>query len=775
MRWHMKRIGLIVIMLLFVLTGCKEINRSIALAELTVKVDDYLDGSNQFDVETSINLSMDDQGKMYYAGDAVSMQIQREPYYVKLVDNGDVLVETMRNHEISMYTYNIFNRVDGIQLYEKSKIQTGSNEHFLDLLRIDMVSVDVKKVSNDHYEMSGKAVDYVSEEVRAEFRSILAESGLTNEEVNSTTVDNVFMFDGDTFTYKVTMNISVREMLVKVVLKMDFSYSEFEPIDFTDDTKYYPLNSGGTLLPIDSTKPILFRHAMPYDSTYYTYLEPGRYGITSNGYDDSELSISISDDSLDKKALLVFKDIYDSDISNPHNVSHLFEIKEAGYYYLDVHYPLSYSTYQLDIINIDAQTNWLEEDALVVTESGTYDYEIESRYDFFPIEFDLDHDSIIFITSSEDTQIYRKDNLHDHYISMPISDRPVEYFYRDDSTLYIHDSNYQGRASVTFDIKPLIHSTTLEEPLVDMKDYPNEDYFYTGNRYPNQYVKLEVTETAQYTFQTKFDVFDGTYPEGELYNSQNQRIARIHDNTDVTLTPGSYYYKTLNNAKKTYCVYYTKDTNNITYLNDVVIGETNVIGDLPAIEMPHFDVTFQKQDEIIIASFELTEPQEIVFAVSKHFVLFDDTGKIISLSNLNVDYFNYALDSGKYYIMITQTYRFESSYYPYTKIVPLGIFTGGEADDSKYGSYPSISIGQAGLVLRYDYPGDIDGVTFTLTENKVVYITGSSNIHFFFGDRLIYDNFKSGTFVLSAGTYTIMSSGYPEDFHIVVDADDISE
>lgn len=81
----MKRIGLIDIMLLFVLTGCKEINRSIALAELTIKVDDYLDGSNQFDVETSINLSMDDQGKMYYAGDAVSMQIQREPYYVKLV------------------------------------------------------------------------------------------------------------------------------------------------------------------------------------------------------------------------------------------------------------------------------------------------------------------------------------------------------------------------------------------------------------------------------------------------------------------------------------------------------------------------------------------------------------------------------------------------------------------------------------------------------------------------------------------------------------------
>lgn len=771
----MKRNMLLVIMLLFALSGCKEINRSVIMTELSSKVDDFIEGSDQFEIEATIKVTVEDQDKKYHAGDTVSIQFQKEPYYAKLVNNADVMVESLRGSELTMYTYNTFNHVDGVQLYEKSKIQVGSSENLLYLISADMGDVSVKKISSDHYEIKGKVSDFLPDDIKDELINVLIDSGLTRDEINSITVENIFKFEENTFSYKVIMNEKVGELSVKTSMEMIFSYTTFEPIDFTDDTKYYPLSSNGTLIPIDASKPILFRHSMPYDTTYYTYLEPGRYGITSNGYDDTDLSISIYDDSLDKNEFRIFKDIYDTDILNPHNISHFYDIKEAGYYYLDVHYPFSYGTFRLDIVNVDADMTWLDADPLVVSESGTYKYQIDSRFDFYSIKFDLEADSIIFITASEDSQIYRKDNLDGDYISVPLSDSPVEYFYKDDSTLYVHDLNHQGVGSITFDIRPLIHSTDLNEPLVVMKDYPNDEYLYSGNRYPNQYVKLEVTETALYTFQTKTDVFDGIYPQGELYNSSNQLICRINGDAEQILTPGTYYYKTLNTTNRVYSIYYTKNTSNITQLEVNVIEETDEIGDLSPIDMPHFEVTFQKRDEVIVATFELTEPKEVVFGVNKHVVLFDETGKKISLSNLTVNYFNYSLDSGKYYILITQKHQYESSYYPYTNNMPLGIFTGGQTDDATYGSYPSIPIGDQGLVLSYDYPGDIDGGTFTLTENSLVYVSSSSNMHIYFGDILLRSNVKSFTFVLDAGTYTIISSGYPDDFNIVVVAETISD
>ena len=63
--------------------------------------------------------------------------------------------------------------------------------------------------------------------------------------------------------------------------------------------------------------------------------------------------------------------------------------------------------------------------------------------------------------------------------------------------------------------------------------------------------------------------------------------------------------------------------------------------------------------------------------------------------------------------------------------------------------------------MTYDYQNDIDGVTFTLAKTTQVQLISSSNSHLYQGLELIEENFKNRLVTLEAGTYTIISSGYP--------------
>ena len=783
-RCVMRRIGLIVIMLLFVLTGCQEVKKGSALIELGSKIEDYLAESNQFDIKTTMNISINNHGHMTKSNDQVNIQIQREPYYAILKNSSDVIVETIRHDEIIRYSYDTFNQVEGIQLYEMNKFYNDPDDTLVNLFDVTFSDVDVNKVSNEHFEINGKMGDYLPQDIKQDFSSVLIEAGLTGEEINNANLENVYLFDADTFSYKITMDMVVREILIKISMALVFNYTTFETIDFTDDTKFYPMNSNGTDIPIDANKPILFRHTMPYDATYYTYLEPGRYGFESNGYDESDLTISVSDSTRDKEALMVFKDIYNKDVDNPSNISHLFDINEAGYYFIDVHYPMSYGTYQLELINIEPITDGLNQTDLIVSESGTYDYELESKYDFFAVNFDLPSDAVIYISSNEDTQLYRKDNEHDFYESIPISDTPIKYVSLDDSSLYIHDLNYQGQGSITFDIKPFIHSRSLDEPLLAMKDYPNEDYLYSGSGYPYQYVELEVTEAAQYTFH--FDVLEKEVypPTFGLYDNQHQLLDKAYNGIEILLTPGVYYVRTNNRTYAQYSIYYTKDTSHIAYYNVDTIEEISVIDGSNQTEMPQIVLSFDEPGMVIV-SFELTEPKEIVFSSNYYQWLCDASGKRISLHEINPPYgydpyvnniyYNYLLESGKYYIVVRDGLWLDINSGLYKVIVRLGIFTGGEVDDSKHGDYPTIPFGETGLVMTYDYQNDIDGVTFTLTKTTQVQLFASSNSHLYQGLELIEENFKNRLVTLEAGTYTIISSGYPDDWHIVVKEIGISE
>lgn len=768
-RCAMKRIGLLALCLTFVLTGCQALAKATNITELSLKMDKFMDGGNQFEVTTTIDVLVDQNGNEESASESITAYAQQEPYYAIIETEDMMIVETMNENNINTYIMEKDNQVNGIQLYEFNQTMIEESNNPLSNLDINLNKVNVKKISSSNFEVSGRMIDFLPEDLVKDLKEILLESGATETEINGITLKLVFLFSEDAFTYSMTFDFDIQDVLLTIDLSVMFSYTEFELIDITDDTLYYPMSSYETEIPIDASKPILFTDDQARDTQYYTYLEAGKYGFKSEAYyGDLGLKIAITDASNDDKALLVFKDVYNEYNDNPLNISQFFDIKESGYYFINVHYPLSFAPYTLELERIEPLTDGTESIDLIVTESGTYDYQIESMYDFYSIQFDLESDAIIYLSVDGYSYVYKKDTVHDFYESIPITTTPLEYIYTSNAVLYLHDPVYSRSGEITVEIHPLVHSTSVDEPLLHMKETPNTDYLYSGNRYPNQYIKLEVTAALRYTFNMTATKGLVSNAKGNLLDINGKVISSIGNQSSLVLMPGTYYYETSNLESVTYSIYYETDEVGITKLAITSIGQTSEYVGMSLSEMPHLDITFQQKGDVVIGTFELLETKAVIFGSSQDYSLYDESGHPINLLGMSGAYFMYQLQAGKYMIKITHPTYLNSYSFPYDVLVPFAIFTGGTSDDSTYGNYQNIPFGLQGIVTKYDYLGDQDGVTFTLLETKTVTIFSNSDAYLYLGTQLIERHFEQITITLEAGTYTLISSGYPEDWQISV-------
>ncbi len=554
-------------LLMFLLSGCQMMFKGSNFEALNETIKAYFDGANQFEVKHAIvsesKLIIEDfNGNPIYLSDtdrnSSTIYAQKEPYYILDERESVKVIETREQNNLVKYIMTNFHHLNDRLLYQEEQVALEDSLNPFFYIDLKLEDIAVRKFSDANYEITGKLEHFIPITTMADLKAQLIEKGMTEADINDIEVDITFYINEDILKYSIDIEFKILSTEVSVKGDVTYTYQSFDTIDIHDESLYYPVTILDDVIPIDADNPIEMNYKTPLEMTYYTYLEPGRYGFNTMDDYPSDLMITLSDESRDPTEFLVFKDVYDQQIINPFNIEQYYDIKEAGYYYIDVKNSATSKGYSILIEKIALPTDDIEPIDLIVTDSGTYAYDIDNNFDFFAISFDLEVPSVILISVDNLASIYKYNWLTDLYISGSLNDYPYGYAYLNDAPIYINNPYRRTSGHITFDIKPFIQSLSLDDPLLELKNIPNEDYFYASLDLPAQYASLTVTEQATYTFHMDELGGNAHLVKGLLMDQNHNQVSEINHLTEVTLTPGTYYYKTDNVWPVSYSMYVTQ-------------------------------------------------------------------------------------------------------------------------------------------------------------------------------------------------------------------------
>ena len=747
----MKKLCILIALLLFLLSGCQTSD----IKALNSKLKDFENGANQYEFETIIEIDVTQNEQTKTVIDSMIGSVQKQPYYESVTSSNLTFVKIIEDDVLKRYTMNHNDVVNGIQLYSLETFALDSIEDQLISLQFDSSQFEVTKINRNEFKLTTKLGDIMSGEMIEDLKALLVESDITEEEINDIAIELLFKFNKNSFEFEMTMNLNLNDIELEIRINALYIHKNFEILDFDDSTKFYPMSSNETIKYIDINQPILFTADNYQVREYFAYFEAGKYGFYSN-IEVEHHTIQVYGQSGDSTHLRVFKNVYNRHILNTDNISRFYNIPTDGYYYIAIDYPPSPDPYIIEVRKIESVTDGTETPTLTVTESGIYNYEIESAYDFFSIDFDLRKDAIVTIKDSNNNQLYNNlvNESYFHTVNIP---EPGITLYMDATNrlVYLHNPNGSSIGSLTIDIMPLVHATSPDESMLLMKEQFNDELIVTGHPAPIQYIAIEVTERKKYTFEFLMSSGDIEEVSGMLYKENGTLIGHITDNRSVALIPGKYYFKTTNNYDSIYSVRTAiSDVVETVHHIDSLQSHNLLTGDLSS--FPQFKGNIQYIGEYVLYYFILSKTTDIALRQDNvRYSLFDLNGNRIDIDNLS-GMFVYRLQAGEYFIIVRPPIHSTESNYPIDYSLILFKFTGGGLDTSVYPFVEEIPFGFTGKTSIMDYARDYDGYRFTLTETTTVSISSSDNAILIRGHQIIYSQIENRELTLDAGTYTIM-------------------
>ena len=747
----MKRLGILFVLLLFFISGCQTSD----IKALNSKLNDFENGANQYEFEITIEIDVTRNEQTETVVDSMIGSVQKEPYYESVRSNNLTFVMIVEDDVLKRYTMNHNDVVNGIQLYSLETFALDSIEDQLISLQFLSSQFEVTKINRNEFKLTTKLGDIMSGEMMEDLKALLVDSDITEEEINDIAIELLLKFNKNSFEFEMTMNLNLNDIELEIRINALFIHKSFELHDFDDSTKFYPMSSNETIDSIDISQPILFTTDNFQVTEYKAYFEAGKYGFYSN-IETENHTIQVYGQSGDSTHLRVFRNVYNKHIFNTDNISRFYNIPIDGYYHIVIDYPPSPDPYIIEVRKIESVTDGTETPTLTVTESGIYNYEIESAYDFFSIDFDLDYDAFVTIKDSNNNQLYYNRVNESYFFTVSIPESGITHYMKDANQLvYLHNPNGSSIGTLTIDIIPLVHATSPDESMLLMSDQFSDELVVTGHPAPIQYIAIEVTERKKYTFEFLMSSGDIEEVSGMLYKENGTLIGRITDNRSVALIPGKYYFKTSNDYDSIYNVR-TVISDAVETVNhiDSLQSHNLLTGDLSS--FPQFNGNIQYIGEYVLYYFTLSETTDVALRQDNiTYRLYDPNGNRIDIDNLS-GMFVYRLHAGEYFIIVIPPMNSTESHFPIDYSLVLFMFTGSGSDTSVYPFVEEIPFGFTGKTSTMDYTGDYDGYSFTLTETTTISISSSDNAILIRGHQIIYSQIENRELTLEAGTYTIM-------------------
>ena len=748
----MKKISFLIVLLIFILSGCQT---SSDIKELSSRINNFEDSGNQFEIEITIDIDVTQDEETESVTETMTGQVQIDPFYTSITSGDITVVEIINDDVLETYTMDSNYVVNGLQLYTKETLLIESIDDPLSDLDFDFSEVEVTRININEFQIAGKLVEFMPESMMEDLKEVLIGSGISEEEIDDISIDMIFKFGNDTFEYDITMNFDINDVELEIHLSALFTKGSFEVLDFEDDTKFYPMSSNETQDSIDISQPIVFTADNYHVTSYYAYFEAGKYGFYSN-VDIEHHTIAVYDETGGASNLLVFKEEYNRYYNNTNNISRFYNIPADGYYFILIDYPVVDEPYIIEVRKIESITDGTESPTLTVTESGVFNYEIESAYDFYSIHFDLNQGAIIRIKDSNDNQLYFNQANEPYFWTVEIPETGIEYYVSDANQIaYLHNPNGPSNGTLTIDVIPIVHATSPDEPMLQISDQFSDELIITGYLIPIQYIAFEVTEKKQYTFEFLMSSGDIEEAGGGIYKEDGTAVQGVANNQSVPLMPGNYYYVSSNYQESIYSIRYViSDVIETSHHIDSIQSHAVLTGNL--FSYPQYTGTIMHLDEYIVYYFTLLETTDITFyQKDKMFELYDSSNNRIDIANIS-GLFVYRLDAGDYYITVSHPDYYTEYNFPVDYSLILFKFTGGGEDISVYPFVQEITLGWGFNEATMDYTGDYDGFNFTLTKTEKVSIYSTDTAILLKGNRIWYSSVDRKEVTLEAGTYTIM-------------------
>jgi len=761
----MRKLGFMIVLILFLLSGCQSSSESIN--ELSSRMSDFENKGNQFKIEMTIDLDITQNNQKESVKESITVLTQKDPYYVEFTAGDIKEVQYIHNNSLRTYTLDNSFVVNGLQLYEVNSVSLDSIDNPLDNLEFDLSKVEVKKITRNRYKINGKLDDFMPESMKKDLKDVLIGSGISEEEFNDISIEMLFKFTKDTFEYVISMDFDILDIKLEIVMSAVCSHHSFQLLDLGDDTKFYPMSSRESEIPIDINKPIVFTNNKYYISQYYAYFEAGNYGVYTNHLEEEYHHIQISSNDFDTSQLRVFKDVYNWYENNPRNIQHFYSIPTDGYYTITIDYPISSEPYILEVSKIESETDGIETTSYIVSENGLFDYEIESAYDFISFDFDLTTNAYISIVDSNQNMLYFESANPPYFTSVQLPPEGFSYFTTTiNPIVYLHNPNGASSGVVTIEITPVVHAMNPDDSMLMMSDQFTDELMVTDEHIPNQFIAFEVTERKRYTFEylmSSGDIEDG---KGALFRSNGTFVCSIKNNHSISLIPGSYYYRSSNHYDTVYSIrYQVSDFIGTTHQIDSLQSYDKLTGNL--FSFPRYEGQIQHLGEFIEYKFTLFHTTDVLFYQNERFELYDSMNNRVDILQ-QVNKFVYRLQPGDYFVTVNPPSYYTADNFPVDYLLILYEFTGGGADTSVYPFVEEVPIGFYLTESTMDYTGDYDGYNFTLEKTSTVHIFSTETAQLIRNNRIIYSNVGGGQITLEAGTYTIMCRSYEPIWTVAV-------
>ena len=752
----MKRLGVLFALLLFFISGCQT---SSDINTLISKIDDFEQSGNQFEMILSVEVDITQNDQTESVSESVSVHIQIDPYYTSITSGNTTIVEIIEDDLLKTYTMDNTHIVNGKQLYSKGTVLIDEIQDPFSDLEFDLSKVEVTEINRNEFQINGKLVDFMPESMMDDLKEVLMGSGISEEEINDISIELLFKFSRNSLEYDITMNFDLNDLELEIRVGVIFTKQSFELLDFDDTTKFYPMSSNETQDPIDISQPIVFTADNYHVTSYYAYFEAGKYGFYSN-VDIEHHTIAVYDETGGASNLRVFKEEYNRYSNNTNNISRFYNIPTDGYYSISINYPPSPDPYIIEVRKIESVTDGTETPTLTVSESGIYNYEIESAYDFFSIDFDLENDAFVTIIDSNVNHLYYNyaNESYFHNIDIP-EPGCILYMNETNQLVYLHNPNGPSTGTLTIEVTSIVHATSPDESMLFMKEQFNDELVVTGYPAPIQYIAIEVTERKLYTFEFLMSSGDIEEVKGVLYRENRTFVSGISNNRTVALMPGNYYFETSNDYDSIYSVRAViSDITETAYHIDSLQSHDVLYGNLST--YPQFNGDIENFGEFVVYYFSLSETTDIALGQSSiTYELYDSTGNRIDIARLS-DMFVYRLPAGDYSIIVIPPVYFTEDNFPMDYSLILFKFTGGGLDTSVYPFVEEITLGWGFTEATMDFTGDYDGYNFTLTKTETVYIYSTERAILLQGNKILFSGIERKEVTLEAGTYTIMCNTY---------------
>ncbi|PKK97392.1 MAG: hypothetical protein CVV58_01480, partial [Tenericutes bacterium HGW-Tenericutes-3] len=172
----MKQLGFLMILMLFVLSGCQTIRITSDLIEIEQKLTAFENGSNQFKMVTEIILDIAYEDNQESLTETFTSYVQNDPYYFQMTYGGVTTLEFLDGDLISTVIFDQEDQVLGKQLYQISQYLPEETYQEIEELDFDLSKVDIRETEKNRYEMSSKLYDFLPESVVEELETLLIQA-----------------------------------------------------------------------------------------------------------------------------------------------------------------------------------------------------------------------------------------------------------------------------------------------------------------------------------------------------------------------------------------------------------------------------------------------------------------------------------------------------------------------------------------------------------------------------------------------------------------------